>query len=129
MEQAYKVNITADAIDEQYQTEKQALIPKSQVGFDAKHYLEARLGEKELSKTLVIRLLPFDSNGGSPFKKLHVHMVKVDKNLSKSGWKQLICPVHNEEGGIKFGDKCPFCEISKEARQMRLEATDEVLKE
>ena len=129
MEQAYKVNIDANVIDEQYRTEKQTLIPKSQVGFDAKHYLEARLGEGELTKTLVIRLLPFDSNGGSPFKKLHVHMVKVNKNLSKSGWKQFICPVKNEEEGIKFGDKCPFCEISKEARQMKIDAKDKIIKD
>ena len=73
--------------------------------------------------------MPFDSNGGSPFKKLHVHMVKVNKNLSKSGWKQFICPVKNEEEGIKFGDKCPFCEISKEARQMKIDATDKIIKD
>ena len=72
MEQAYKVNIDANVIDEQYRTEKQTLIPKSQVGFDAKHYLEARLGEGELTKTLVIRLLPFDSNGVYDYLSLGV---------------------------------------------------------
>jgi hypothetical protein len=78
-------------------------------------------GEK--SKSLTIRLLPFSPEGGSPFKKVFIHTVKVNKELSPGGWRTFVCPTHN-----KMGDKCPFCAVSAEAKELRHNAPTEVEK-
>lgn len=117
------VNVDAAAVNEQYENEHKVVPQKKRTEFDPKNYLQARLGQGETSKTLTIRLLPFSPDGGSPFKKVHIHTVKVNKELSPGGWRTFVCPVHN-----KMGDKCPFCEVSTGARKLRLEAPTEVEK-
>lgn len=107
------VNITPEEV--LAQRAEQMVTPKKQVTkFDLKNYLNARLAENETSKTLTIRLLPFLPEGGSPFFKVHMHQVKVNKEVSPSGWKTFPCPIKN-----KLGDKCPFCETSNHARELK----------
>lgn len=77
-------------------------------------YLNTRLEGSGKSKTITIRLLPFDSKGGTPFGQAHVHSVKVNKEVSPSGWKKFMCPI-----GMGKGDKCPFCEVSNKSRELR----------
>lgn len=106
------VNITADEVLSQKASEA---APKKQVTkFDVNNYLQTRLEKDEVSKTLTIRLLPFSPEGGSPFHKVHMHQIRVSKEVSPSGWKTVPCPVKNG-----LGDKCPFCDISNEARRMK----------
>ena len=122
----FSVNIDDDAVKNQYEQEQKQPVKKTQ--FDTKNYLQARLGSNEDTKTLTIRLLPFSPEGGSPFKKVFMHTVKVNKEVSPSGWKTFVCPTHNKKDGSVMGDKCPFCETSAKARELKSKSLDEPTK-
>ena len=122
----FDVNIDYDAVKAQYEEEQKTFTPRKNT-FDEKNYLQARLGPNETSKTLTIRLLPFSPNGGTAFKKVYMHTVKVNKEVAPSGWKTFVCPNHNIKDGEPFGsDGCPFCETSAKAKEMKNESLDEV---
>ena len=72
--------------------------------------------------------MPFSPEGGSPFKKVFMHTVKVNKEVSPSGWKTFVCPTHNKKDGAVMGDKCPFCETSAKARELKSKSLDEPTK-
>ena len=123
-EKILTANIDADAVAEQYAREHATTTTsKKKTEFNEKNYLQARLKPGEKSKSLTIRLLPFSPEGGSPFKKVFIHTVKVNKELSSGGWRTFVCPTHN-----KMGDKCPFCAVSAEAKELRYNAATEVEK-
>lgn len=123
-EKNFSVNIDADAVKSQYAQEQRE--PKKRTQYDAKNYLSVRLMPNENSKNLTIRLLPFSPEGGSPFKKVYMHTVKVNKGVSPSGWKTFVCPVHNkDEEGNLLGDDCPFCRTSAKAHELKFAAADE----
>lgn len=121
----FSVNIDAEAVKNQYEEEQVSPIYVKKTKFDTKNYLQARLLPNEKSKTLTIRLLPFSPEGGSPFKKVSMHTVKVNKEISSNGWKTFVCPIHNKKDGKLMGDKCPFCETSEKARELKNESNDE----
>lgn len=123
---SFSVNIDDDAVKNQYEQEQKE--PQKKTKFDTKNYLQARLAENETTKTLTIRLLPFSPEGGSPFKKVFMHTVKVNKGVSPSGWKTFVCPTHNKKDGSVMGDKCPFCETSAKARELKSKSLDEPTK-
>lgn len=125
-EKSFSVNIDYDAVKNQYEQEQKQPIKKTQ--FDTKNYLQARLASNEYSKTLTIRLLPFSPEGGSPFKKVFMHTVKVNKEVSPSGWKTFVCPTHNRKDGSVMGDSCPFCETASKARELKSKSLDEPTK-
>lgn len=122
----FSVNIDDDAVKNQYEQEQKQ--PQKKTQFDTKNYLQARLGANEETKTLTIRLLPFSPDGGSPFKKVFMHTVKVNKEVSPSGWKTFVCPTHNMKNGNVMGDNCPFCETSAKARELKSKSLDEPTK-
>lgn len=119
----FSVNIDAEAVKAQYEQEQKQTIQKTT--FDEKNYLKARLTPNESTKTLTIRLLPFSPEGGSPFKKVFMHTVKVNKEVSQGGWKTFVCPTHNEKDGSVMGDGCPFCETASKARELKMQTQDE----
>ena len=123
----FSVNIDAEAVKTQYEQEQKTFTPKK-TQFNEKNYLQARLGDKETSKTLTIRLLPFSPEGGSPFKKVFMHTVKVNKEVAPNGWKTFVCPTHNKKDGEVMGDGCPFCETSAKAKELKSKALDESTK-
>lgn len=120
----FGVNIDVNEVVRNYDnTRSEAVEPKKKTVFDPKNYLSARLGQGETEKTMTIRLLPFSVEDTDPFKKVYIHTVKVNKELSQSGWKTFICPTHN-----KMGDECPFCEVSKKSKELRFSAGTEIEK-
>jgi hypothetical protein len=62
----------------------------NQVAFDTKNYLNVRLDPGQTEKTLKIRLLPFPDTK-TPFLHIHMHTIKVPKEISASGWKSYVC--------------------------------------
>jgi len=126
-EKIFSVNIDAEEVKNQYEEEQKTNFPTvKKTQFNEKNYLQARLSDKESSKTLTIRLLPFSQGGGgSPFKKVFMHTVKVNKEVSPSGWKTFVCPSHNKKDGVLMGEKCPFCETSAKARELKSKSIDE----
>lgn len=120
-----QANIDLNEVINQYESEQYTPSYTKKIQFDTKNYLQARLGKDEQTKILMIRLLPFSPNGGTPFEKVHMHTVKVNKELSSSGWKTFVCPVNNKKDGEVMGDSCPFCDLSAEARELKSKALDE----
>lgn len=114
----FNVNISHEAIMSQ---REEQTVKRTQNTFNEKNYLQARLGPNEESKEITIRLLPFTNEGGTPFHKIHMHQVRVNKGVSPSGWKRFPCPVKNE-----MGSACPFCETAAQARSLKKSSTSEV---
>lgn len=124
---SFDVNIDSDAVREQYEKEQVVEKPRK-TQFDTKNYLQARLDENEQTKTLTIRLLPFSPKGGSPFFKVHMHTVRVNKEVSPRGWKTFVCPTKNKKDGQVMGERCPFCDLSAKAKELKFKSLDEPTK-
>lgn len=89
--------------------------------FDVKNYLNTRLSDGQTKKEMSIRLLPIENN--QPFKIVYMHTVAVPKEIASGGWKSYIC-LEKTEGidSEKYGTKCPFCEMNREAYKKSLAA-------
>ena len=99
--------------------------------FNEKNYLNVRLDEKngEKEKSITIRLLPMNLETGNPFVKVHMHNVRVPKEVSESGYKSYLCLAKNQDIDHEtYGNKCPFCELNQTAYQESLKETDEIKK-
>lgn len=121
-------NITPEAM-ENLENESATRKTNKTSNFDTRNYLDVRLEEGQTEKTLKIRLLPMDLETGNPFVKVHTHNVKVPKEVSKSGYKSYICLSKTE--GIDnetYGNKCPFCELNREAYSESTKTDDPVKK-
>lgn len=121
-------NITPDSINEAEESQRQKVKTST---FDVKNYLNVRLAKDEEEKTITIRLLP-STDSKSPFTKVHVHNVKVPQDLVKDGekpYKSYICLSKNEDiDHEKFGTKCPYCELNREAYNESIKETDPLKK-
>ena len=128
MQDLSNANITMEAMDVEFNTSKTQTKQKES-HFDEKNYLNIRLDGDQTTKELKIRLLPINGKSQTPFKKIHVHTIKVSKEISPSGWKSYIC-LEKTEGfdTERYGKKCPFCELNREAYKNFTEATDEIEK-
>lgn len=118
-------NITREAIeviDEPVVTKKE----QNENGkFNQKNYLNVKLKPGEKSKELTIRLLPIDKDSNTPFKKIKMHTLKVDKKIAAGGWKSYVCLNKTEDIDHEtLGHKCPFCELNYEAYKKSTEVTD-----
>lgn len=129
MQDLNSANITMEAMDCEINTVSTSFKNKEKV-FDEKNYLNIRLSDNQTTKELKFRLLPIDGESNTPFKKIHVHTVKVPKEVSPSGWKSYIC-IEKTEGIDRniYGSKCPFCEMNREAYKKFSEATEPAIKE
>ena len=109
-------NVNPALIEEQrkkLQTQTGGNAFKPKVVFDEKNYLNDRLGENEDSREMRIRILPLSPTDGNAFLAIHTHSLKVDKEISRSGFKSFICL--NDENLITHDERgCPLCEKSKE---------------
>ena len=114
----FGVNISIEDVLNQKEQETVKVKPKAV--FNEKNYLQARLANGEKSKEMTIRLLPFSQEETIPFHKVHMHTVRVNKEVSPSGWKTFPCPVKNH-----LGDKCPFCETAQQAKELKFSASNE----
>jgi len=124
-----KKNITPEAIEEIEKDSQKKQSQENTTKFDTKNYLNVRLDDNETEKELKIRLLPIDKDATSPFKKIFMHTLKVDKKISQSGWKSYVCL--EKTGDIdhdKFGTKCPFCELVEGLWKEYNEEKDEIKK-
>lgn len=83
------------------------------INFNEKNYLNVRLGKNENNKVITIRILPISATCSNVFEIIKTHTLKVDKQISKSGFKQFICLNNNQ---IKNNNKrgCPLCQKSQE---------------
>ena len=110
-----------DIMSQNEELDKTAFAKK--VTYDAKNYLDTKLSKGQTEKTLVIRLLPFSPEGGSPFHKIYMHTVRVNKEFAASGWKIFACPKHNGHN-----KPCPFCELQEQTKALMENEHDEAKK-
>lgn len=123
-------NITIEAMEAETSSKSSSAKNFKETVFDAKNYLNVRLGNNETSKDLKIRLLPIDGNSQTPFKRIHVHNVKVPTEISASGYKTYVCIEKTEDiDHERYGTKCPFCEMNRAYYKKYAEETDPKLKE
>lgn len=127
MEDLKRKNITIEAMENDDNKPEKALVKSG--NFDEKNYLNVNLDYEngELAKEIRIRLLPIDSKSNTPFKRIKMHNLKVPKTISKSGFKSYVCLEKTEDiDHEKYGKKCPFCEMNREAYKKSTEATNDV---
>ena len=122
METILKADIGTDEILSQ--NEQETMEKKIPITFDERNYLQATLKPGEDEKNITIRLLPFSTEGGTPFKKVHMHVIKVNKEIATSGWKRYVCASHNG-----YDRPCPFCEISEQAYKLKNTELDPIKKD
>ena len=110
-------NITPEAVDLCAKEKSQSNETGSNKFFDEKNYLNVRLDTShgELTKEIRIRILPIDADSNSPFKRVHMHYVKVNKKISNSGFKNYICAKETHDKAVPSNSECPFCDIKKGA--------------
>ena len=118
-------NITPDVVE---QTAKMPMT-KINKAFNPKNYLNIKLEDGQMEKTLKIRLITIDKNSNAPFKHIKMHNVKVPKEVAPSGFKSYICLEKTESEFSKtVGHSCPFCEMNKKAWDKYKNCTDEAMK-
>lgn len=126
-------NITVDAIEADINGKPQANENRVNA-FDERNYLNIKLGPNETEKELIIRLLPIDSTVNTPFKRIHMHSIRLNEDqraaMNGSEWKTYVCLEKEEDIDHEtLGHKCPFCEKNREFFNKFKEAADPVEKE
>lgn len=83
---------------------------KPKTSFNAANYLNTRLGKDEKEREIRIRIILTPNQNGELKVAIPVtiHSMKVDKQISKSGYKSFICL---NDSNIKTSDSkgCPLC--------------------
>ena len=123
----FNTNIEVEAVLDQLRAEQEKKLRSGQFArseYNPKRYLQASLRKDEQTKQMVIRLLPFSNDGGSPFHKVHMHTVRVNTEVASSGWKTISCPSKNQESP-QDQKECPFCATAAQARQMAKSELDD----
>lgn len=119
-------NISMDAMEEPEESQNGYSTNK----FDTKNYLNVKLEKGENVKKIKIRCLPVDKDSTSPFQTIYQHSIKVPKELKEispnTDYKSYICIKKTEDiNHEKFGNKCPYCELYKEAYDKYVKANEE----
>lgn len=83
-------------------------------GFNENDYLDTRLKEGEKIKTKIIRLLPIEAGSNKFRVEVDVHKLKVNPEISKSGFKTFHCL--NDKNNSRYSEsvKCPLCAKAEE---------------
>ena len=109
-------NVNPDLIEEQrrkLQEKNGGNAFKPKFVFNEKNYLNVRLNKGETKREMRVRILPVSADNPTIFFIINTHSLKVNKEISESGFKSFICL--NDEHVHKDGDPgCPLCNKSKE---------------
>lgn len=106
------INTSSDAI-EQRQRVGQNTTQVQKFQFDEKNYLNTRLKTGEKEKKIKVRILPISATNGDIFMSINIHSLKVDKQISQSGFKTFVC-LNDSNLKEHDGRGCPLCNRSKE---------------
>lgn len=108
------VNIDAKVIEEQNENikaPKNSYQNQKKVTFDPKNYLNVILGPNETNKTLKVRFIPISATDGRVFFDVDTHSIKVNREVSKSGFKSYFCL---NDKNTESKEECPICAMSKQ---------------
>lgn len=123
------VNTDANALQEQYEKLKNKsgndINNQKRPSFDPKNYLDLKLKDHEVTKTVKVRFLPISSTDGTVFYEIITHALKVNKEIAKSGFKSYVCL---NQDNVESDEDCPICrksnELFKKADQARKEGNE-----
>ena len=79
---------------------------KKETKYDAKNYLNTRLGDKELEKEFQIRVLPLTNDSDDIFEEVYFHW---DAKAKKS----FVCPKHTKNTPEGTNKECPYCDLEE----------------
>lgn len=81
--------------------------------FSEKNYLNVRLAPGETTRQVKIRILPISATNKKIALPVHIHSLKVDKQVAQSGFKTFLCL--NDEHLLDHDSRgCPICNKSQE---------------
>lgn len=105
-------NINPELIEESIRkSQEKKNVLKKKFEFNEKNYLNTRLNKGETSRQIKIRVLPVSADNMNAFLTLHTHSLKVNQEISKTGFKQFIC-LNDENAKDERG--CPLCNKCQE---------------
>lgn len=113
MENGLIINTSSDAIEQRQKVGQNANNTVQRFQYDEKNYLSTQLKPGEKEKKIKVRILPISATNGDIFMSINIHSLKVDKQISKSGFKTFVCL---NDSNLKEHDSrgCPLCNKSKE---------------
>lgn len=109
-------NVSSQLIEEQrkrLQEKSNSGGYKPRVEFNEKNYLNLRLNKGEVSRKVRVRILPVSSTDRNIFFIINTHSLKVNNEISKSGFKSFIC-LNDEHLEHRDGVGCPLCNKSRQ---------------
>lgn len=122
------INTSGNAIEEQWNERKNVNNSQNNT-FDPKNYLNTKLEKGVNEKNIRIRILPVSNSDSNIFLRIKTHSLKVDNEISKSGFKSFICL---NDSHIENQAQCPICNKSQElfnkAKEYRANGDDNLSK-
>lgn len=109
-------NITFDSFEDDGRNAAPK-VQKVKFGFDEKNYLNTRVDEGSGTRETTVRILPIDGETPQDGKsvKFAKHIFVHNIKLPDGKYKSYICLEKTEGLDEKYGHKCPFCELNREA--------------
>lgn len=122
-------NITFDSFEDDGRNAAPK-VQKVKFGFDEKNYLNTRVDEGSGTRETTVRVLPIDGDTPQDGKsvKFAKHIFVHNIKLPDGKYKSYICLEKTEGLDEKYGHKCPFCELNREAYKKSTTETDPIKK-
>lgn len=108
----FNVNVSSSAIEDSLNVNKTSNVKKNV--FDAKNYLDTKLGPNQTEKTVTIRILPVSKDDGNFRIVVKTHNLKVNRKVAESGFKSFLCLNDPNIPNYDPNVKCPICQKSQE---------------
>ena len=109
------VNISSDIVEaQQRELQEEKKVSKPRIEFNEKNYLQLRVGPGETQRTVTVRILPISATDGRAFFTMNTHSMKVNQEISKSGFKSFICLNDSNVVDDIETEGCPLCDKAKE---------------
>lgn len=100
-------NVSGSAIEDSIGSPNNKVQKKND--FDAKNYLDTKLGEDENERTITIRILPVSAEDGNFRIAVKTHNLKVSKRIAKTGFKSFLCLNDKQVPNYDESVRCPIC--------------------
>lgn len=101
-------NVSGSAVEESMgQSQK---VAQKKNDFDAKNYLDTKLGEGQNERTITVRILPVSNEDGNFRIAVKTHNLKVSRRIAQSGFKSFLCLDDPQVPNYNPSVRCPICE-------------------
>lgn len=101
-------NVSGSAVEESMEQPQKVVQKKND--FDAKNYLDTKLGEGQKERTITVRILPVSNEDGNFRIAVKTHNLKVSRRIAQSGFKSFLCLDDPQVPSYNSSVRCPICE-------------------